>query len=464
MELPDQPKKPRPSPDQTPTKPAKLDPMFQNRLSWYLGVSAYWFASSFKWFMALLLIPAKVNAIVPVGQQNSTWGMIVAIGALEATVGPALMGYLSDRTSTKWGRRRPWLLSGAVLTAVACFLLGSAQSVGALIFGYLLLQISDDIATGPYSALIPENVPPQHRGRASGIMGMLNFSAQICAAILIIAGTLLSIDHFILFLFLGGLNVACALIVCKCAQEAPNPEVTAGKFSFGIWVDTWRSANFRWVWFTRFLTSLGFYVMTTFGQNYLKDSVKTFSPLPTSVTEGSSGPLIAALAIMVLISITGIIGATVGGKLADKIGRRKVIRGAGMILFAVLLPFSLIPVYQVMLGLALIFGIGYGAYASADWALVSDVLPEGADFGKDMGIWQSSIALPQLFNGMIGVGIDAGNRAQPGAGYTFAFMMSAVFFLLGSLLIVKIKIDKGGIPGADVETLPGSNYPRTPAG
>jgi hypothetical protein len=65
---------------------------------------------------------------------------------------------------------------------------------------------------------------------------------------------------------------------------------------------------------------------------------------------------------------------------------------------------------------------------------------------------------------MIGVGIDAGNRAQPGAGYTFAFMMSAVFFLLGSLLIVKIKIDKGGIPGADVETLPGSNYPRTPAG
>ena len=60
--------------------------MFQDRFGWYVRISAYWFATSFKWFLALLLLPAKVNTIMPLGEQNSTWGMILAIGAAEATV------------------------------------------------------------------------------------------------------------------------------------------------------------------------------------------------------------------------------------------------------------------------------------------------------------------------------------------------------------------------------------------
>ncbi len=322
--------------------------------------------------------------------------MILAIGAAEATIGPAVMGWLSDRTSTRFGRRRPWIVGGAVGTTFACIVLGSAMSVPMLILGYLLLQISDDIGTGPYSALIPEHVPAERRGRASGALGMLNFSAQICAAVLAFGGTVAGISHQIMFGLIAALHLICAAIVWGAVNEKPFPQVHARPFSVEIWLSPWRNANFRWVWFTRFLIAFGFYILTAFGQNYLKDVVRVFSPLPSLSSDPVQAALLAAIVVIVLISTSGIAGALIGGRFADKVGRKRVIQVSGALMFVAILPFAFLPIYLAILGLALVFGLGYGAFSSADWALVSDILPNDADYAKDMGIWQSSVALPQV--------------------------------------------------------------------
>lgn len=418
--------------------------MFEDRFGWYARISAYWFASSFKWFLALLLLPTAVNKIVPVGQQNTTWGMILAIGAAEATIGPALMGWLSDRTSTRWGKRRPWIFCGALLTCVACGVLAIANTVPLLIVGYLLLQISDDVGTGPYSALIPEFVPPKFRGRASGVLGTLNFSAQVVAAICVIAGVALDISHAVLFGLIAVLHIVCMGLVVTSLREKPYPERGGRGFNLEIWISPWRSSSFRWVWFTRFLIALGFYILSSFGQNFLKDVVKDFRPLLSG--DMASDPLLAATLIIVVISLFGIGGALVGGRLADKVGRKKVIQVAGMIMFAAILPFSFGLPYVGIAGLAVIFGLGYGAFSSADWALVADVLPDDADFAKDMGIWQSAIALPQVFNGFFGALIDSQNARSANSGYTMVFVFAAVFFLIGSFLVryVRPRYEVGG--------------------
>jgi MFS family permease len=94
-----------------------------------------------------------------------------------------------------------------------------------------------------------------------------------------------------------------------------------------------------------------------------------------------------------------------------------------------------------MQGLAVIFGIGYGAYLSADWALVSDVLQSKGESGKDMGLWQMSVATPQVFNGLVGFLITSIN-ARTGAnyyGYSVAFLIAAFGFLFGSTLIRRVK-------------------------
>lgn len=417
--------------------------MFQDRFGWYVRISAYWFATSFKWFLALLLLPAKVNTIMPLGEQNSTWGMILAIGAAEATVGPALMGWLSDQTSTRWGQRRPWIFAGALMTAGACLILGAAQTVPMLVLGYFLLQVSDDVGTGPYSALIPEFVPTENRGRASGILGMLNFSAQIIAAVFAFGGTILKLDHLILFGLIAVLHIVCMAMVLTTIKEKPYPAVEKRRFDLEVWISPWRTRNFRVVWGVRFLVSFGFYIISSFGQNYLKDVVRVFSPLPLLAKDPKDMALLAAVVVIVLISLTGIVGALVGGKMADKYGRKVVIQRAGWIMFAAILPFAFSQSFAFILGLALVFGFGYGAFSSADWALVADILPSDADVAKDMGIWQSSVALPQVFNGILGGQIDSLNRSQGGhTGYIFAFALAAVLFLVGSFAVRFVRLPK----------------------
>jgi MFS family permease len=95
--------------------------------------------------------------------------------------------------------------------------------------------------------------------------------------------------------------------------------------------------------------------------------------------------------------------------------------------------------YAGLIPLAIVFGIGYGSYLSADWALVSDILPDQGSYARDMGVWQMSIAAPQVLSGAIGSLIDVGNRSMPGYGYTIAFVLASVAFLCGSLLVTKIK-------------------------
>jgi len=116
-----------------------------------------------------------------------------------------------------------------------------------------------------------------------------------------------------------------------------------------------------------------------------------------------------------------------------------VILIAGMIMFVVLVPFALIPQFPVIWGLSAVFGIGYGAYQSADWALASDVLPNLTDAGKDMGVWVASISCVQIVAGGIGRAIDAGNRVDPGLGYVVVFLVASGVFLLSTILIRQVR-------------------------
>src|SRR5688572_32766181 len=116
-------------------------PAYRDKTSWYLGLSAYWFATSFKWFVIFLLMSLHVAKIVPDGEKNTWWGIVVAIGAAEAMIGPAFFGYFSDKMAALIGHRRPYITIGAAMTAVALVLIGFSGSIGTLIAAYLLLQI-----------------------------------------------------------------------------------------------------------------------------------------------------------------------------------------------------------------------------------------------------------------------------------------------------------------------------------
>ena len=414
---------------------------FQDKPFWYLGTGAYWFVTSLKWFVLFLLQPLQVAEVVPGGEKNGAWGMIVAIGAFEAMIGPAVMGWLSDRTRTRLGRRRPFLAIGAALTSVALLLLGQANSLVFMAIAYLFLQISDDVATGPYAALIYDQVPENHRGKASGILSMLQLIAQIVAV-----GIGLGLGKIgLIYLAVAVINIVCAVITLAIWHEPAAPERHENeplpllpKLSLRSWTEPFRSPDFRWVWLARFLVAFGFYLILLYVSNYLSDRVPRLTLFGLDLGKPKNGALAAALAI----SLSGAIGSGIAAKLVDNIGRKKSIRLCGWIMAAALIPFALIPNFTVIFCVALVFGLAYGVYLSASYALAADVLPNPEDAAKDMGIWQASVSTPQVLTGTVGLLVDAGNKSSSGLGYTIAFLISSAAFLTGCLLVQKVQASR----------------------
>jgi MFS family permease len=429
------------------TKPSQ--PSLPDRsLAWQLGLSAYWFATSMKWFILLnAILPAQVELLVPGGEKGTAWGRVVMVGACWAMIGPGLFGYLSDRTRSRFGKWRPYLTIGSSLTVVALMTLANAQQYWVIILGYLLLQISDDIGTGPYSALIPALVPEHQRGRASGAMGLLQLLAQVAGGVMafMLRGHIAAI-----YVTLAIVNVICALLTLSVVRDRLEPRSTPGLGFFTSWIEPWRNHDFRWVWFTRFLNGVGFYLVLNYMRYFLVDVVRDFhffglnlAPIDSNAADPQRALQTAAtnatFELALVVSVIGAVSSVLGGRLADRIGRKKVVIRAGGLMAAVMPPFILWPQFTVMLFLAAIFGVGYGAYQSADWALVSDVMPSKEDLAKDMGIWQASVATPQILSGAAGALVDYGNRSQPGSGYTYTFIFAAVVFVFGTVLIRKVR-------------------------
>lgn len=400
----------------------------------FLCLSAFWYANSLKWFILFFLTPSLVANIVPGGEKNTWWGLIVGAGAIEAMIGPALMGWLSDRTRSRFGARRPYIAIGSAMTAIALMVYARAGSVTAFFVAYLLIQISDDVGTGPYSSAIPELVPEPSRGKASGAMGLLQLLGQVSAV-----GIGLALGSaFLIALAMAIVNIVCAWIsiveIARLERAKETRYDAARPPSMALW-QSLREPDFRWAWFTRFLNALGFYVILNYLTNYMADVIGVFRLGPVTLSE----PFQAVIVLAAVLSLSGAIASLWAGKRADRIGRKRVIIQAGWLMFGTLILFCSIRTYAGLIPLAIVFGIGYGSYLSADWALVSDILPDRGSYARDMGVWQMSIAAPQVLSGAIGSLIDLGNRNMPGYGYTIAFALASVAFLCGSLLVTKIK-------------------------
>ena len=101
--------------------------------------------------------------------------------------------------------------------------------------------------------------------------------------------------------------------------------------------------------------------------------------------------------------------------------------------------------FTIAVLMGIVFGLGYGAYQSVDWVLASDVLPSMDDYAKDMGVWHVAFVLPQVIaTPVAGFLLDNFQRVgavnnMPNLGYTVIFMMSVLFFLLGTVFIKQIK-------------------------
>ena len=116
----------------------------------YFAINVYWFGLAFMWHgLHPIILPALLLRFVPGSLKNTYLGGLTFAGLILAMVVQPVAGALSDRTRSRWGKRRPWILAGTLFSLA--FLTGMALTVNwwTLLVAYLLLQIGSNTAHGP---------------------------------------------------------------------------------------------------------------------------------------------------------------------------------------------------------------------------------------------------------------------------------------------------------------------------
>jgi Na+/melibiose symporter-like transporter len=409
--------------------------VYRDSLWWNIGFSSYWFATSYKWFILLFIaIPDHVARIAGPDQKNAAWGGIYALGAAWAVFGPTVFGAWSDRASSPWGHRQPFIAAGAGLTVVGLFAVFHAPSLPLLAAAYLLLQVADDVGTGPYGGMVPEIVPEAKRGRASAVLTLVQRIGELVSAG---AGILLQRTDLI-FIGVGAVNVLCAAwTIWTVRGVRPLPEASREVKSpfWSVWVAPWKSPDFRTLWISRFLTMAAAYLVTNYILYYLQDMFPEYWLGPWNLHNANT----SVMALALTVSVAGSLGAAFAVKVADSWGRKRLVYLSTAMIVTVLVPFALTRDYTVLWLLAWPFGVGQGIRGSVDWAMAADVLPQKEESGGQMGLWSSSQTAVQILVGGSGAMIQHLNGHAMGLGYMAAIFTAGGLFLTGSLLVQRIR-------------------------
>jgi len=499
------------------------------KLRWtqILAISIFWLALNFHWSaLGIIILPSQVFKIAGDLNKGEALAFVLVPGAFVSLFANPLFGMLSDRTRGRlasWGRRRPYILFGTLVNVGGLIWMAAAPNIPSLAIAYVIVQFSNNAATAPFHALLPDIVPEEQRGLASGVMGLLSIAGTIggviIAGMFIDASKPLSAYQQGLWLTYGiiiAVLVALMLITIVSVRErrsasaqmaeleaqqaaanlrpatAPQPLPAAESlqaprqqrpswlsrsvilivgstlvalgiaWSVMVLWNTLRIANvaisgdvqqvvleviatigilrlfdfnprrdpdFAWVLLTRLVMMLGIYTVQDFLQFYMRDAVKAAHPEQQTTN------------FIIILSLTSLVSSLAAGWLSDRFGRKRMVYIAGGFMALVGLIFIVTQSLPIVLAAGAIFGLGYGAYISVDWALVADVLPSYHNYAKDMGVWNISLSLPQVIAPILGGPLtDSFTRSgQPVLGFQLLFAMSIAYCLIGTITVRYIR-------------------------
>jgi MFS family permease len=379
---------------------------------------------------AIIGIAVKVQTIVPDEQKTSATGLVFSVGALFAVIGNVLFGRLSDRSTSRFGRRRPWIVGGTVVMTLAFVVIALGQSVPVVLAGWCLAQLGANATLAPFVATISDQVPRFQRGSVSALLGIAQnvgilggtYLAQIFAdqlVILFVVPSVFAIGAMLLFAF-----------VLPDQRLTVRPPAMAAKEWIGtLWVNPRRHPDFAFAWWSRFLITLATFMFTAFRLFYMQDRLGlSLADAPAAV---STGVLIYTIALVA--------SGWVAGKVSDRIGRRKVFVAGSTLLFAV--GTIMLAHVDSVAGFYLVeavLGLAYGIYVGVDLALVVDVLPNPDDSGKDLGVFNMANALPQSAAPALGAALLAYNSAA-NQNYELLLYTAGIAALVGALVVLPIK-------------------------
>lgn len=378
----------------------------------------------------VITLALRVSQINPVGKAGSL-SLVLGIGAIFALIANPFFGKLSDRTRSRFGMRRPWLLAGVVSGVIGLLIIALAPNIPLVLVGWCLTQTGFNALLAVIVAILPDQVPEEQRGLVSGVLGMCQSLAIVAGAFL---AQLLTGSVFWMFMAPAVVSLVTVLILVlvlhdrTLARDQQLPPYGIGEFLRSFWVNPRRHPDFGWNWLGRFLFIMGYAFVLTYQVFYLLDH------LHESPNEVAQLVFISTLVQTIFL----VVFSYLGGWLSDRAHRRKIfVIVAALIYMVSLFIIAIASSFNIFLVAIAISGIGIGTYFAVDLALASSVLPEGGkEAAKDLGVLNIANALPQSIAPAIApIFLAIGG----GGNYTALFIAAGVFVFFGALSIQPIK-------------------------
>ncbi|HEY1351459.1 MAG TPA: MFS transporter [Ktedonobacteraceae bacterium] len=432
----------------------------QQRISIFeqMNLNAFWIANNFHWQALLaIVLPSMIVKFLGDANKDINLALVVIWGTLVAVIVNPLVGAISDYTTFRMGRRRPFMIVGTIFNVLTLLLFAFAParvSASGLLITFMLLffclQLTNNIANAPWSAIIADKVPQNQRGTTAGFNGLFNLLGTALGSI--VAGLLVSKTDTLpiyrneivqIFLLIALVQIAFVIYTIITVKETPLQ--SAAKFELRTVLRRFlfrptRYPDLSWVLLARLLIMMGIWGVFYFLQYYFDDVLGGNGVRTILLGSVFSGERFNGTLFQPILLAAALPTSLIAGWVSDRKGRKGLVYLSGAIMTVVCLIFIWFPSQGFALFAGACFGIGYGAYASVDWALTCDVLPPTDEAGKFLGLWSAMGIIPQVVGITVGAIILQALRGMPNHfGYTVLFLVTVLYFILGTIIIRGVK-------------------------
>ncbi|MGD1992144.1 MAG: MFS transporter [Anaerolineae bacterium] len=475
----------------------------------YITVNIYWLGLTTISQVVGLIYPLLVQRFVGEELKGTFFGTLRLSGLMIAVLVQALMGMLSDHSTLRWGRRRPFIFIGTVLNMILFIVVGLISDLEgmagfwALFVVANLSQVASNTAHGAQQGFIPDLVPRDLRGRFSGVKAVLEVPIPVILVALAVAPVIgdgnLS-GALLILVGVIGLVMAITMLVPEKAQEEPPGELdwrpflrlvmmtalftavilgmgagvkTVGRLiepvdstgvviaimgliglvamAIAVGLGVWASVRIS---IGRGMAQHPSFVWWVINRLAFLIGTHNLSTFAVYFIQGRLGFAAEEAAdpagkMMMFVGIAILLSALLSGWLVDRFGQKRLLIVSGLVAALGTLILLLSPNMTVIYVGGCLVGLATGLFFTANWALGTSLVPEH-EAGRYLGISNlagaGAGAIGAYIGGPIADYLTVRVPDQPGLGYVLLFAIYGVLFLLSVTALAGVRSSRRESP------------------
>lgn len=314
-------------------------------------------------------------------------GLMSSTRSIEGVVVQPVVGAWSDRTWTRFGRRRPFVLVGITASALAFVAAAQATDLPLLVGSIFLFSLFFNAAFDPLSALLADLFPPERRSAATALATVVQLVGMLS---MLLGGAQLAARHAIglAFYLVAAVMVVSSAVTVFALREPPHlerdPSASPGEAAPDLRTYVAHLARHRTA--LRFLLCLFCY---NFGVNAIVPYLTLFALRVIRTSEETAQYLFLALVLA-----TGLVVLPCG-LLAAQVGRKPVLAAGFGLMGAAALGGLAVQTVPQTLAVIVVAGVANAAISATNWPLLTELIPP-AEVGVFTGIKTAfeSVAIP----------------------------------------------------------------------